>query len=382
MRLVSYSPNHLLLTANGEETGGVFSGEIHAVSIADILSFLNMFRRTGVLLLQLERGSKELFFQLGEIVFASSSLAEDELGEVLLQLGKVSRERLQLLRQAVSSGQPLSNLVVAHGLLTPREFWLACRYQVENIIYNLFGETQGGFVFTCRDLVGFKFDRFSLNTQNLIMEGLRRFDERSLFMRKIGSLDGCPKVSGTVPKELGTAEKRILQTIGSGGTVTEIIRACGCGEFEGLRLLHGLLEKRLVQIEPPKPVAAAGPLAELLTIFNGILTLVSQEVLKHDPQFLGEVRTFLRDLPHPYGHVLRDVTVTKDGRLEESRILRNLQGLDEMEQRRLLVDALNEVVFMECLAVRRELGHEASAPLLQRVQEISRRVKKLIGRTE
>lgn len=382
LRLVSNSPHHLLLTTTAEDGGGVLSGELCAIPVADILSFFNMFRKTGVLLLHLESGRKELFFQQGEIVFAASSFPEDELGEVLLQLGKVGRERLQLLRQAVSSDQSLSHLVVSHGLLTPRELWLASRYQVENIIYKLFGETSGGFVFICRELVGLKFDRFSLNTQNLIMEGLRRFDERSLFLRKIGSMDGQPKVAGEVPKDLGSAEKRMLQALTGGGTVSEVIRACGCGEFEGLQLLYTLIEKRLVRIAPPQPLAVDESLGELLTIFNGVLTLVTQEILKQDPQFLTEVRTFLRDLPHPYGHVLRDVTVNGEGRLGEDRVLRNLQGLDPLEQRRLLVDALNELVFMECLAARRELGHTVSAPLLQRVQEISRRVKQLIGRTE
>jgi hypothetical protein len=37
---------------------------------------------------------------------------------------------------------------------------------------------------------------------------------------------------------------------------------------------------------------------------------------------------------------------------------------------------------MECLAARRESGAADSAELIQRVQEISRRVKTLIGRKQ
>jgi hypothetical protein len=62
--------------------------------------------------------------------------------------------------------------------------------------------------------------------------------------------------------------------------------------------------------------------------------------------------------------------------------LANLAGLEEVDKKRLLADSLNELLYMECLAARRELGAADSAELIQRVQEISRRVKTLIGRKQ
>jgi hypothetical protein len=88
----------------------------------------------------------------------------------------------------------------------------------------------------------------------------------------------------------------------------------------------------------------------------------------------------LRDLPQPVSAVFNDVTLQADGAVDGGRLLANLAGLEEGDKKRLLADSLNELLYMECLAARRELGAADSAELIQRVQDISRRVKTLIGR--
>ena len=69
----------------------VFSG---SSAVVDLLSFFNMFRKTGILRFRLAGGTKALYFQQGEIVFATSTFPEEDMGEVLFELGKVEREVL------------------------------------------------------------------------------------------------------------------------------------------------------------------------------------------------------------------------------------------------------------------------------------------------
>jgi hypothetical protein len=64
------------------------------------------------------------------------------------------------------------------------------------------------------------------------------------------------------------------------------------------------------------------------------------------------------------------------------RLAANLAGLERGDRLRLLTDALNELVYMECLALRRELGAAESAELIRRVQDVTQRVQTLIGRFE
>jgi len=385
LELISHSPRHLLFAfaagGEGEGEGFVFAGRLGELAVADLLSFFNMFRKSGVLRFDLSGGSKELFFQNGEIVYAASTFPEEELGEVLYALGKVGREALQKARQFVGELTPVGRVLVDQGGVTPQDLWQATRHQVESIVYHLFTFQQGGFSFIARALEKDEILRLSMGTQNLIMEGLRRIDERALFMRRIRSYDLLPVLADPEAAGETPAEQRFFRLIREGRrSVRELLRKSGMGEFDALRLLYHLVEKKVVRLEEAPAVAVSGELGEILAIFNGALIALFRCVSGKNPAFNQEVRLFLRDLPQPFSFVFRDVSLLENGAVDGGRILANLAGLEEGDKGRLLADALNELVYMECLAARRELGAAGSAELIQRVQEISRRVKHLIGR--
>jgi len=380
LEVVSHSSRHLLLTPAGDRSVGLV-GQLGEMTVADLLSFFNMFRKTGVLRFQLAGGKKALYFQQGEVVSAASSFPEEDLGEILFNLGKISRKELDLARQFASSRATIGKILVEKKAVSPKDLWQATRSQVEDIVYHLFAFHEGSYSFVSKSLDEEKIVRLSLSTQNLIMEGLRRIDESGLFLQRIGSLDALAVLTGEVPDNLAAAEQRLVGLIGGKqATAREILRFGGLSEFDGMRLLYQLIEKKVVRMDDAPSQEITGKLGEILKIYNAALTVLFRQVSPHNQRFASEVRFFLRDLPQPFSFVFRDVALRSDGSIDGGGLLANLAGLEEADQERLLVDALNELIFMECLAARKALGAEGSAQLLQRVQDIARRVKDLVGR--
>jgi hypothetical protein len=383
LELISHSGEHMFFTAPGGQGPVVLVGLLGNVSVADLLSFFNMFRKTGILRFALSGGNKDLYFQQGEIVFAASTFPEEEMGEILFGLGKVDREVMQKARQLARGGTSVGKILVKRGAITPRDLWLAARSLVEAIVFNLFSFDAGSFSFQARALEKEDIVRLSMSTQNLIMEGLQRVDERALFRERIPSLDLIPvPVAGKEREWAGIEDPlgRILRE--SRYNVRQVLRQSGMGEFEGLRQLYRIMEKGLVYLTEAPVVELDGEVGEVLNIANGALAALFQRVTRENQGFGQEVRRFLRDLPQPFSYVFRDVVLREDGALDGAGILANLAGLDEEDQKKLLADALGEVVFMECMAARRYLGAVESAELVRRVQEVSRRIKALIGRKE
>ena len=72
-----------------------------------------MFRKSGVLHFILSGGNKTLCFQKGEIVYATSTFPEEEIGEILYRLGKFDRDILQGARQFASGTIPLGKARIA-----------------------------------------------------------------------------------------------------------------------------------------------------------------------------------------------------------------------------------------------------------------------------
>lgn len=383
LRLASWSEHHLLLEA-ADATGGVMlSGTLGEICVVDLLSFCNMFRRTGLLHFTLDGGDKALYFQNGEIVYATSTFPEEEIGEILYGLGKLDREMLHGARQFAGGGASLGTVLIERGIIDPKDLWSATRSQVETIVYNLFAFQQGNFVFVARPLAEELAVSLSMNTQNLIMEGLRRFDERALFMQKVKSLDAVPVATGKLPDGLDSTSRKMLALVQAGvSDARELLRRSGAGDFDGLRLLSQLIDRGAVAMEEAPTVAVEGDLGEIITIFNGVLTAMCRVVSVRNPQFRDEVSRFLRDLPQPFSYVFRQTRLCEDGSVDGGRVLANLAGLEEGDKIRLLTDALSELVYMECIAARRELGASDSAELIKRVQEVSQRVQKVIGRRD
>jgi len=377
----SFSRNHLLLTSGDEQTV-CLAGLLGEMSLPDLLSFFNMFRKTGILRFRLQGGEKALYFQDGEVVFATSSFPEEDLGEILFGLGKVERETLDKARQFASTRNTIGKILVEKQVVTPKDLWAGTRSQVEAIVYDLFTHNAGSFSFEPKSLENEQIVRLSMSTQNLIMEGLKRIDERGLFMRVIGSLDFLPVPTGAGTEGLTPAEERLLAAIedAPGIVAGEVLRRSGLGGFDGLRLLFSLVEKKRVRMEPAPEIEVEGIPGEVLKIYNSALVVMYRKIIERNPRFGQEVRYFLRDLPQPFSYLFRDVSLSVEGAVDGGRILHNLEGLEEEDKQKLLADGLNELLYMVCLAARRDLPHEESAELVARVQEISRRGKDYIGR--
>ncbi|MEJ2200224.1 MAG: DUF4388 domain-containing protein [Desulfuromonadaceae bacterium] len=262
LELSSYSEQHLLLTNRREASAVTMAGSLGDIAVADLLSFFNMFRKTGVLSFCFAGGKKELFFQRGEIVFATSSLPEDDLGELLCALGKLERSVLQRMRIPGTASVVLGKLLVEKGVVSAKDLWQAARHQVEVIVYHLFALTQGSYYFQVRELEDEQHVRLSMSTQNLIMEGLRRVDEWTLFMRRVGSEEHVPVPTGKSTDKVPPAAERLFQLLSGEQrySVRDLLRKAGVGEFEGLRLLYQLLEKGLVRMEEAPVVVAEGEL--------------------------------------------------------------------------------------------------------------------------
>lgn len=379
LAITSSSSQHVLLAVDGAGEA-CMTASLGSMGVADVLSFFNMFRKTGILYLDLSDGNRQVFFQDGEIIFATSQRFEEDLGEILCEMGKLERSVLTAIRADMDEGVTLSQVLVRKNIVVARDLWLATRHQVEAIVYNLFACCDGGCHFVAQELERDDIVRLSMSTQNLIMEGLRRVDERALYLRRFRSMDASLSYTGKSPANLSEEEKKLVSFVYSvPATVSQLVARSGLAEYDGLRVLYQLLEKGLVDVTQPREVSLDPAFIELFEVYNGVLKLLYDCVSENTPSFIEDVNRFLREVPHPMLYVVRGVALEKDGTLDGRNVVKNLVGLELLEQKKMIVEALNELVYMECTIARRALGAQGSAELIRRVQEITARAKRLVG---
>lgn len=166
------------------------NGKLEDVSLADVMQFVHLGRRTGTL--SLTRGSQEaeIGFHRGQIVSAWAP-GSQRLGDLLVRKHLISAETLDQMIHLQTAQQPrrsLGQVLVASGTLRFDDIKKAIEEQIEESIYELVTWTSGSFEFALDELrpndeiamyPGDVIPKLDLNTQMVLLEAARILDENS-----------------------------------------------------------------------------------------------------------------------------------------------------------------------------------------------------------
>jgi curved DNA-binding protein CbpA len=149
------------------------SGKIGFLTIAETIKDLCLSRSSGEL--QLSHGSteKKIFFKSGAIIFATSNLDDDRLGDTLLRNKIISRTQFDdAFRQVSSTGKRQGIVLVQMGILTPKELFQGLNLQVRSIILSLFSWKAGEYRFVNRLPPQEEIVTLHIQPAPLILEGV------------------------------------------------------------------------------------------------------------------------------------------------------------------------------------------------------------------
>jgi len=242
-------------------------GSLEVFGLADILQLIHFQRKSGVLTLEGERDRVKLFFLEGNIVGAISKRRQEDvrLGKVLLKRGILKDEDLQIaLEEQRRTGKKLGSILVKKGVVDKEHIKDVLTGQITETVLQIFGWEKGTYEFTPQaialDTVGDEEVPITLDTQYLLMEGLRILDEWSLLEGRL-TLDTIlvKKMEGVAG--LSEEEQEILSLVDGENDLSTIIDISGKDGFVVAKVLFSLMEKRAVESREAVPVVEA-PLKE------------------------------------------------------------------------------------------------------------------------
>jgi CheY-like chemotaxis protein len=160
----------------------LYSGEITGRhSTFSLLNRIYTARLTGVLAVQPGRVEKKLYFDFGNLIFASSNLPGDGLGEIMLREGALAQVMFDAATERMDRGERFGDALVSLGACTPQQLRDWIREQVTQIARSVFDYRGGRYYF---------FDTFgdanvpevgiALPMGQFIMGGLREADDLPL----------------------------------------------------------------------------------------------------------------------------------------------------------------------------------------------------------
>lgn len=233
------------------------NGQLNEKPFPELIREVRVSRRSGVLRLSQEKVMKAVFFENGLPVFAISNLKSEQLGELLVRIGKINREDFERASALVKAnkGKRLGTILAENGFIDQAEIIPVVRQQVSEIIYSLFEWETGEYIFDekVRADSDIKLNTF---TPEIILEGVRRIKNESL-IRAIFNDKGRKVQPAKDPQlrfqgvNLLPAEAFVLSRVDGPLAIEEILAMGGLPENETLRALCGLVSAGIIEYCEP-----------------------------------------------------------------------------------------------------------------------------------
>ena len=377
------------------------SGDLKTVSLADLLQLISTSRKTGMLSvfrsfdaeLKPKRPvsggiqKKEIYFLKGNIIYATSFGSEDELlGSLLLRKRNISKADLDkaINLQKFFSNKRLGTVLFEMRLLTRDELSKCLKYQIEEIIYNLFGWTLGEFVFLEGKPPPSDQVTTQINTMNMVMEGTRRIDEWNQIQKFLPANDVLLRVAANPKIKSNTVSLSLddlltLLLINGERTIPDILELSSIGEFHTCKAIYNLLILGLVKEGEKKKIQKSQREQEkfLLEIVIKLYALSYQVIEKTVSQKLGNgakkilsKALYFQKTYHP----ILDSLVTPKGFLNLGDLKSSVTRIPKRVRFHKLMGGLNALLSEYLKSVSLTLGKNLTRQIIAQIRKESAQI--------
>ncbi len=354
----------------------ILAGDMAGFPIADFIAFVHQSRLSGGLTVAADGVERSIAFQDGEVRNAHSTAPGERIGEVAIRLGFATEAQVA---EATAFARPLGKALVDKGALSANDLWKCMHEQVTAVFHAILLSPSGTFFLLDEDPGERHGTPLAVNTQSLLMDGIRRIDELSLFKARIpGASAFLRRKAAPRPVTLRPTENSLLGLVDGRRTVAEIATAAHLSEFDATKVLYHLAEAGYVEAvtDPLATAAPAERIPALLSGLNAILRAVTAAIPSgRRPEFVEAGRAFLAEPEAPFAALLLGLVPDADGGLDEAALSGRLAALDRRALARLhpsgepgkvLLEAVREAIFFW---------------LFQAGERVARDVDESLGRT-
>jgi hypothetical protein len=217
-------------------------GSLVAHDFPDLIQALHAYGWSGTLTLTHGGIGKSVVVEGGRLVFASSSGADDRLGELLLRQGRVGLRQLLDAGRAVVPGKRLGTILVENGVLDAKELVRTVVQHSQEIIYSLFQWTEGRYRLQEGPPATSEAITLKMSTASIILEGIRRIDSWGRIDRGCGGIEAQylrtdDYEARTADMNLSFEKLSLLTTLNGIRSVGQICEESSLPDFEICRCL-------------------------------------------------------------------------------------------------------------------------------------------------
>ena len=228
-------------------------GNLESVFLNSIMQMLSSDEKSGVLEVKNHQKEARIYFQKGDVVFATGSQRKNCLGYHLQSKGTISREKLhECLEASQKEKKALGKVLIDKGYITAEKLEQIVHDQIHEVIFDLLIWKEGDFEYKNAKLNPRDMTDTRLKVVAVLLEASRRIDEMSVLHKYIPDdtivFRTTATVQDTTQIKLDAAEWKVMWLIDGTRSVRQLIDEYGFDEFHAYKTLHALLSAGLIEI--------------------------------------------------------------------------------------------------------------------------------------
>jgi hypothetical protein len=356
-----------------------FSGRLKALSISDVLEFLRVLNRRGVL--ELAGGGRVVRIQVrdAEIQAVTVDGEAGSLAHFLYHEGGITRDQMEAARERERNGDRLTRVLIEAGVLSPRGVWEALRRQARALVGEIFAWEQGEFRFQEGAEITPAGMEVHLPILEVICEGIRNLRDPRLFEARMPSdrsrFEALPEEERKVAVPLEPHERYVLSLVDSQRTLAEVAAQSEIGRAETLRVMFLLFSVGFLKVRaagaPPEAEPIHDETGELLHRYNEMFAFLHRYLVREvGPIGEAVLDRYYQEQRSQRPALFSETSLGRDGMLDEAALLGHVRALPADRRREQVVDGLNELLYAELLAVRRTLGAQHEGRAVQGLRDL------------
>ena len=357
-----------------ESIGLLVAGSLKRTPVPDVLSLVHSIAQEGELVFSFADATKRLYLRNGNIVFASSTLLDDRLGEMLLSRGRLDRKTFEMASAAITEGKKFGRVLIEKGILSAHDLYDAVRDQIEGIVHSLFAYSEGTFVFNAQPLSIANPIRLPQPMTHYILEGVRMNDELRVSLESVS--DRLVVLRKTAkPLDVAHAEghpgmlRDVLALVDGVAPVWQVLARSTWSEVNTLlalaRLLRsGVLERVPLSEKRVETESAVFTPEQQVEEVSAFLRLVWSAVSRNggDPSSLSE---YFDSVKADFRGIYAGVVLKEDGSLDAGIVSLNVRRAGTMvEGTKLLSNALQDLIEFALWVAADQVPYEEASKLV------------------
>ncbi len=158
-------------------------GSIENFSLPEILQLVATTRKTGTLAIQNQSAIVMVYFKDGHITYAYGPQQTYHIGQLLKELEVLTAQQLEdavKIQAESETSARLGEILIEQNYISRSDLEAAVKTQIEELLYSLLSWHTVSFKFYENQLPTEEEITVRLSVENVILEGLSRFDEMNM----------------------------------------------------------------------------------------------------------------------------------------------------------------------------------------------------------